>query len=198
MSKKSLSVELSPEEKEQLYQLWKSGVSLAQIAEQTGRNKNTITKYKQQEKWEERKSFETNQQFEIIEYHKQIMDMSPSELRKDSIRELEVCINYRIKEIRRDLLSSDTADEEVNRRLANISNEMKRLVETLKDAQHIEQKEESGGIEKTAHLEVKYDVTEMLKLKLEAKRLGINVEGRNLIEEYDSIKKMIENAKVKK
>lgn len=139
-------------------------------------SEGTAYKYKKTDRWEERKAAEDQDSAEVYEHSKKLQNVPLSDIREDTIREMEIALNLRAKRIRESLANGEDSD--------GITNELQKMAAALEKSQVIEIKKQTGGVDsKNININLqKIDYAELAKIYVDAKKEGIKFDDKGHLE----------------
>ena len=140
-------------------------MSLTELAIKYNRSRNTLTKYKKDGKWDERKEKEDAEIKALVPYVHGLLEKAPSEVRELSIQDAEVCLNLVLRRYKDALLAGDE-------NTAGIVNSIHKISSSLEKFQNVEIKKKTGGVTKT-EVHVKKETInwdKIIRLSIEAKK----------------------------
>jgi len=184
---KKLNISLNAKERAELYECWKELKTVQAVAAAKKLSLSTVGKYKKLDEWEKKRDAEFQDAKEFLEHCDKLKNVPTESIREETIRKMEIILNLRVTKLQDALLNGEDGE--------GVANELQKMAATLEKNQVVEIKKASGGVERTAHMELKCDIVELTKLQMEAKRWGIDISGKDLLADYDNIRKQIEQRK---
>lgn len=169
--------EITNEDKERAYRLWKKHDSTKMVADKVGVSTRTVQRWKNNLDWQERKDKENALALRM-------QNSTDMEIAQDNLRELSLLLSTAINNLR-DVIGSP---EELVRYRAAVKDYGTLLTNVIKATQTIKGNDGNSN-NSTVHTDVKVDINALLELELKAKAQGLDFNAKEALRELRNVSK---------